>query len=176
MKRSTRLVVHIQTRQDPKSKLIRIAFKRTPRLTRGPKRKEGCEKKRACRGENAEKGEGSSLSISSIQTIPAARTNPRSQKNPQPATPYDDFAGRPAVDHYDDEGPTNEVDGRGCCGSEPHFSVRESPTTGFVAPGLRAWTFRASADQDSSMAPVSVSSCPGVISIVTLDYSLLAQQ
>ena len=72
------------------------------------------------------------------------------------------------VGFSDDEGHFNEVGGRGRSGPEFHFGVRERPTTGFEAPGLREWAVQANVDPSSSIEAASGPGCPMVISIVTL--------
>ena len=78
----------------------------------------------------------------------------------------------PAGDYRGDEGPVNEVDGGDFCGTELHFVVQETPTTGFGSPGLRAWAVQAPVDPGSSAVPAFASDCLREISIVTLDYSV----
>ena len=78
-------------------------------------------------------------------------------------------------DYRDDEGPTDEVGGRGFHGLEVHVPVRERPTTDFEAPGMQAWTVQANVDPKSSIKAASGSGFPGVMSIVTLDCSQLAR-
>ena len=107
-------------------------------------------------GETRKKSEDF-LFVSSIPTIRAIPANPRRQRDPEPAIP----AGYQAVgDCGGDEGPAQEVDGRGCFGSDIPSVVR------------RTWTVRAIADQNASMAPASVPSFPKVIPIATLDHFL----
>ena len=71
-------------------------------------------------GEIAQKRENF-LFISSIPTIHAIPANPRSQRALQPAIPSGD---RAVCDFCGDGCPTNEVDGKGCFGSDTPFFVR----------------------------------------------------
>ena len=78
-------------------------------------------------------------------------------------------------DYRDDEGPFTEVGGRRCHGLECHVAVRERPTTDFEAPGLQAWIAQANVDPKSSIQAARGYGFPRVMSIVTLDCSLLAR-
>ena len=88
--------------------------------------------------------------MSSIPTNRAILASPRGRRTPEPVSP----AGYHAVgDCCGGGGPTNEIDEKGCFGSDIAMVARET------------WAAQAIADQNASRAPASVAHLPKVISI-----------